>query len=91
MLTLTFVCVNAILLGGIVMNFSQRLIATRKLRNLTQRQLAAAIKLSEVGIQNYESGRRKPAFEILVTIAEFLDVSIDYLVGRTDKSNSHKL
>lgn len=61
-----------------------RLAELRKAKNLSQKQLAATLHLSETGIQNYENGRRKPACDILIALADFFDVSIDYLVGRTD-------
>ncbi|MBO6293827.1 MAG: helix-turn-helix transcriptional regulator [Selenomonas sp.] len=61
-----------------------RLTELRKARNLSQKQLASELNLSETGIQNYENGRRKPACEILIALADYFDVSIDYLVGRTD-------
>ena len=35
-------------------------------------------------IQRYEYGERKPAYDVLIALADFFDVSIDYLVGRTD-------
>lgn len=71
------------------MNFSDRLILIRKSNNLTQRQLAIGVGLSEVGIQNYESGRRKPAFDVLIALADYFDVSLDYLVGRSDDPARH--
>ena len=67
-----------------------RLAELRKAKNLTQKQLAQALNLSETGIQNYENSRRKPAYDVLIALADFFDVSIDYLVGRTDKPDSHK-
>lgn len=73
------------------MNFSKRLVELRQSRNLTQKQLARELNLSEVGIQNYEGERRKPAFDILIALADYFDVSLDYLVGRTDNPDSHKL
>lgn len=66
------------------MPFSDRLVTLRKSHNLTQKQLAVEIKLSELAIQHYESQRRKPAFDALIALADFFDVSLDYLVGRTD-------
>ena len=66
------------------MNFSERLIALRKQYNITQKQLSSNLNMSEVGIQNYESQRRKPAFDVLISIADYFDVSLDYLVGRSD-------
>ena len=66
------------------MNFQDRLIEIRRANNLTQKQLAAAVGLSEIGIQNYEGGRRKPAFDVLISLADYFDVSLDYLVGRSN-------
>lgn len=66
------------------MPLPERLVGLRKINGITQKQLADALSLSEVGIQNYESGRRKPAFDILLALADYFNVSLDYLVGRTD-------
>lgn len=43
------------------MTFAERLVQLRKEKNITQKQLANELNLSEVGIQNYEGERRKPA------------------------------
>lgn len=67
------------------MQFSERLVFLRKERHLTQKQLAIELKLSELAIQNYESRRRKPAFDVLISLADYFGVSLDYLTGRTDK------
>lgn len=66
------------------MSFSKRLISLRQSHGITQRQLAVEVGVSEIAIQNYENSRRKPAFDILVALADFFDVSLDYLVGRSD-------
>ena len=66
------------------MKFPERLVSLRKERKLTQKELARELDLSEVGIQNYEGGRRKPAFAVLIALADYFDVSLDYLVGRSD-------
>lgn len=66
------------------MTFSERLVQLRKEKNITQRQLANELNLSEVGIQNYEGERRKPAYDALIALADYFDVSLDYLVGRSD-------
>lgn len=90
-ITLTSVCVNTLfkILGGIVMFFSERLVLLRKSKNLTQKQLAVEMHLSELAIQHYESRRRKPAFDILIALADYFDVSLDYLVGRSDDPARH--
>ena len=71
------------------MSFSERLVLLRKSHNLTQKQLAADIQLSELAIQHYEAQRRKPAFDILMALADYFDVSLDYLVGRSNDPVRH--
>ncbi len=66
------------------MNFKNRLKDLRIQNNLTQKDLAKAIGISERSIQNYELNSRKPNFDILIELARFFGVSIDYLVGETD-------
>lgn len=66
------------------MSFSERLVLLRKSNGLTQKKLATEMNLSELAIQNYESQRRKPAFDVLIALADYFDVSLDYLVGRSD-------
>ena len=70
--------------GGIVVFFSERLVLLRKSNGLTQKKLAEEMELSELAIQNYESQRRKPAFDVLIALADYFDVSLDYLVGRSE-------
>lgn len=68
-------------------NFGEHLKELRKIHNLTQKQLAQQIGASERGIQNYELNQRKPTYDILIALADFFNVSIDSLVGRTDSNN----
>ena len=71
------------------MSFSERLVQLRKSHGLTQKQLASDMQLSELAIQHYEAQRRKPAFDILIALADYFDVSLDYLVGRSDDPARH--
>lgn len=64
--------------------FASRLKELRKERGLTQKQLAEQTRTSERGIQNYELGERSPAFDALISLADFFGVSIDYLAGRSN-------
>ena len=66
------------------MTFAERLVQLRKENNITQKQLAKELSVSEVGVQNYEGERRKPAFDVLIALADYFNVSLDYLVGRSD-------
>ena len=46
--------------------------------------MAAEIGVSEILWRKYEAGDRTPTFEGLIAIADYFDVSLDYLVGRSD-------
>lgn len=65
-------------------NFPERLFDLRKASGLTQKQLAVASNLSEVGIKSYEQCKREPAYKQLIALADYFNVSLDYLVGRSD-------
>ena len=64
---------------------AQRLRACRKEKGLTQGQVAIYCDITEKAYQNYELSTREPKLGILVRIAEFYQVSLDYLVGRSDE------
>lgn len=70
--------------------FHEHLKKIRKDKKKTQKEVASAIQLSERNYQSFEYGKVKPSFETLIALADYFDVSIDYLVGRTDNPNSHK-
>ena len=53
-------------------------------KGLKQKQLADALGVTGIAIQNYENNRRKPAYDILIAMADYFGVSLDYLVGRTN-------
>ena len=69
---------------------AHRLRACRKEKGLTQGQVAIYSDITEKAYQNYELMTREPKLEIVVKLAEFFEVSVDYLVGRTDKKNVNK-
>lgn len=53
-------------------------------RGITQAQFGEIINVSDSTISLYKSGKRQPDFETLFHIADYFDVSIDYLLGRSD-------
>lgn len=71
------------------MNFKDRLIELRKSRGLTQKQVYESVGMSMLGYQRYEYGERAPSFSCLIALADFFDVSLDYLVGRSDDPARH--
>lgn len=69
--------------------FEQRLKKLRIENNLTQKELGDKIKLNGSTISFYERGRRIPDYKTLNQLADFFNVSTDYLIGRVNTRN-HK-
>lgn len=65
--------------------FHEHLKEIRKNQNKTQKDVAIAISVSERNYQSFEYGKVKPSFDTLLALADYFNISIDYLVGRTDK------
>ncbi|MCL2531766.1 MAG: helix-turn-helix domain-containing protein [Oscillospiraceae bacterium] len=63
---------------------AQRLRELRKQHTLTQQAAADGLGMLVQQYQAYEFGRKTPSCPTLIALADFFDVSIDYLVGRTD-------
>lgn len=66
------------------MSFPERLLAIRKSHGFTQKQVYEGVGMSPLGYQRYEYGDREPAYQKLLALADFFNVSLDYLVGRSD-------
>lgn len=66
------------------MVLNQRLKGLRLQQNVTQKRIADAIGVSPRNIQNFEYGTARPKLENVVKLADFFDVSTDYLLGRTN-------
>ena len=64
--------------------FSSRLKTLRKEHNLSQKNLAEILGYSRATIANYEQGVRKPSADILRNLANYFEVSLDYLLGRSN-------
>lgn len=63
-------------------NFPQRLQHQREKRRLSRRTLAELCGLSKNMISLYERGEKAPSVDALVSLADFFEVSTDYLLGR---------
>lgn len=62
----------------------ERLRHLRELHNLTQRELATRLGMSEGAVGMWERGQREPSLEMVRQIAKIFNVSADYLLGITD-------
>lgn len=67
------------------MEFSARMRELRNEKHLTQKQIGDILNVTERCVRAYEGGDRHPDFKGLLFLADYFNVSLDYLVGRTDK------
>ena len=56
----------------------------RKSKEVSQKQTALETNITERAYQRLEANERKPSYDTLISLADFFDVSLDYLVGRSD-------
>ncbi len=61
-----------------------RLLELRTEKKLSQRDVAKLFNISQGTYNNWENGKTQPSIEQLVSIADYFDVSLDYLLGRND-------
>ncbi len=64
--------------------FCERLIEQRKMNKMTQRQVADSLGIKQPSYIRYEKGDAQPSLENLVALANLFDVSVDYLLGRSE-------
>lgn len=71
------------------MSFPERIIQLKSERRLLQKDIASSIGLSLRAYQYYEKGQKEPTLSVLVRLADYFNVSLDYLVGRSDDPERH--
>ena len=72
------------------MQYGTRILQLRKDSNITQQYLSKQLGISRAALSHYEKNRREPDYELLVKLADFFDVSIDYLLCRVDNKYPNK-
>lgn len=65
-------------------DFYERIVRLRLERGLSTKDCAAGCNMTLRAYQYYEAGKREPLLRALISIADFFNVSLDYLVGRSD-------
>lgn len=70
-------------------NLSERLVELQESKHILKKDIANAIGVSIMGYYRYEKGDRQPTADILIALADYFDVSLDYLVGRSDDPTRH--
>ena len=71
------------------MTFADRLRKLRKESNLTQGEFASKIGISRSSESMYETGKRRPSFELADNIAMFFNVDLNYMLGNSDVRRSY--
>ncbi|OXM85110.1 helix-turn-helix domain-containing protein [Paenibacillus rigui] len=66
------------------MKYGERIAALREKHSLTQEGLSTKLGITRASLSHYENNRREPDYETIVSIANLFNVSIDYLIGRTE-------
>lgn len=69
--------------------FGERIKELREKKGLTQKELASFLGISDRAVGYYEKEERTPPPDMLQKIADFFDVSVDYILGRTNIPNAH--
>ena len=72
------------------MPYYRRLRDLREDHDLTQNQLVEKLNMHKTTYTNYEQGKRDLPLQLAIKIAEFYDVSIDYIAGLTDNEKPYK-
>lgn len=72
------------------MTFGERLKILRKDFGISQDELGKKIGVARTSVANYETNRNYPTSEVLEKLSDVFDVSIDYLLCKTDKRNYDK-
>lgn len=68
-----------------------RLKALREKRGLSKSELARRVGVSHTAISQFESGQRGPSSEVLASLADTLNVTVDYLLGRDEEPTSPRI
>ena len=66
------------------MGYYKRIRDLREDHDLTQRQLAEFLKMPQPQYYRYESGYRDIPTDVLISLADYYNTSVDYILGRTD-------
>ena len=67
----------------------QRIRDLREDRDLTQKQVAQMLGMSQTGYSKYETGENDIPTIVLIKLADFYQTSVDYLLGRTNQKKAY--
>ena len=67
-----------------------RLKELRKKKGISQLRLATELNTTQNTVSRYETGEREPGIDELIKIADYFNVSVDYLIGRTENPKMNR-
>jgi len=70
-----------------VQQFALMIKKLREERKLSQKDIADHLGVTRQAVNSYECGRREPDFKVLIKLADYFGVTVDYLLGRTTERN----
>lgn len=70
--------------------FASRIKSLRAEKGVSQSALASFLGVTKTQISDIENAKTLTSIERLIALADYFDVSTDFLLGRTDNPNSHK-
>ena len=70
-------------------SFNERLKELRISSKVTQKNIAEYLGIKETSYQHYEYGKREPNHGTTIKLADYFNVSTDYLLGRSDEPARH--
>ncbi len=62
-----------------------KLLELRTEKGMSQREMATVMRVSQGTYNNWENGRTQPSIEQLISLADYFEVSVDYLIGRAEE------
>jgi|GEM_PF-293404 len=71
------------------MQFNERIKSLREREKLTQKQIAEILDISKSAYVKYERGEREPRYGILLALSQYFDVTVDYILGKSNEENPY--
>jgi transcriptional regulator with XRE-family HTH domain len=71
-------------------SIGERVKALRIIKKVTQKEVAEGIGVNPVSVQRFEYGSVRPSLDTLIALADYFDVSLDYLCGRSDNPDINR-
>ncbi len=75
---------------ALVIKVYKRIKDLREDRDLTQKEIAGMLGMSQTGYSKYETGENDVPTHILLKLADYYDTSVDYILGRTNDKTPYK-